>query len=575
MATADDESSDVDGISLALSGYSYDEQDSLFSVDRVAGGSEMYDPEMPDKTTEQTMKALEAAAEADSTATLPTASNTTISPALSFRGSGGWPRAVFEHTPILDAGPAPPDYSQATVYRTFTQSDAYRRRGREEPVLRAAEDDSNEPDLAFLSDSRKGSGKYIRRNWSQICLLNLAMYSLVVAVTLILRHIATRTEKPSPSTRGLSPSYPDHPSYTMRPERNERFHKNTSECSFDSFLRRGYAYSFGTTNFSFVEAMETVEHPDFIDSRVSGRIEIRPAPYSQIYPVDVWISVATTAPWKVADLNVDEIKDGWSMRFPVLERAADTDGTGRRGRSETQQQPCLDFWVGVYVKHTYETWELHSTHANIEIGYPKSFDADMNWWFMVLNQTRISTTKGDIAASFLDSPETDLRVTSGSITGNYSLSKSMNFTTTSGDIDVIVNQSAARKKTLSKLTSSTTTGDTHLLLTQEELPEDWVPRMDQYNLQSHHQSQSGTISLDYSGWEGALTGTTSNGSVDIGGTDFEYCSSAEGAISNAAGSQDVCVVKGSLNSTSRIECVDGNIKVDFREPSLSWPAITL
>ena len=189
------------------------------------------------------MKALEAAAEEDGAAARSTPLNTT-SRTPSPRSSGGWPSAVFEQTPLLDAGPAPPDYSQATAYRTFTQPDLYRRRGHGEPVVHAAEDDSDELDSAFLSDSRKSTSRYVRRNWRQVCLMNLAIYSLVVTVTLILRQVASQN-KPPPDVHGLSPTYPDHPSYNDRdaaiyPQRNERFHKNISECLFSSYLLRRF-----------------------------------------------------------------------------------------------------------------------------------------------------------------------------------------------------------------------------------------------------------------------------------------------------------------------------------------------
>lgn len=330
------------------------------------------------------------------------------------------------------------------------------------------------------------------------------------------------------------------------------------------------------TNFTFVEAIDPSPNSDISDIQVSGNIDVRPAPYDQSEPVMVWISLATTSPWEVVRPVGDYLDDGFVMRFPELERTDGHDVAHAPSQSRAGKRACLDFYIGIYVRQSLDSWHMSSTHGNINIGYPPSFDPELNWRFYVLNDIRISTTKGNISADYVTSRVVELQATQGSIKGNYSFDDSMSVTTTSGEIDVLINQSARRRPRTnpSKLESSTVSGDIRLSLHHEELPEDWIPRMEQYNLESHHHSHSGTISLNYTGYQGAMTAATEDGSIDIHGTELESCTADPGGrLSEGAAKK--CVTRGSLNSTSLVESVSGDIEASLGDHLVYWPAVTV
>ena len=505
MATSDADSIYTDVTSLApYDEADEDDGDSLLYVSRfVDDTSGSHSQNDANKTAEQARKALEAAEEAQG-AEVPTLSTTPTRPS-STRSIGGWSGVDYERTPLLDAGPAPPDYSQATAYRTFAQPGAFRRRGHDASSTLISEDGRNGLDSTSKASSREKLRKFVHNNWKLLCLLNLAIFALLATSVLIIRQI----------TSGLasnihSPYYPEHPEYAnsaafQYPEKQAQYHMSTSECAFNDYFLRGYGGFYDST-FSLIESMEPSQDSEFGDFLVSGNIEVRPAPYSQVYAVDVWMSFATTEGWRMTEPVSEWTPDGVRYRFPELERMENSTNRAKQVRgvrtTNHAKRPCLDVWIGVYVKHTLENFKISSDHANVDISYPKSFNSDGNWWFMVHNNTKISTKIGNISASFLTSAHVDLSATSGSITGNYSFDKDINFTTTSGDIDVLINQSAqrVRHRPTTHLTSTTGSGNTRVSLNHETWFEDQVPRMEQYDLQAKHRSDDGKIELNYAGW---------------------------------------------------------------------------
>ena len=554
-----------------------DDGDSILTVDQtIDGDSELGDAEEADKTTEQSMKALEAAEEYNNTR--PDTSDAT-SRSSTPRSSRGWPDPIYEHTPLLDAGPAPPDYSQATAYRTFAQPNPYRRRGHEQPEEPAAEDDGDELESAFKAASQKKLKKYVRQNWRQVCLLNLAIYSLLVTLILGIKYVLTW--RGSSSIRDMGIKYPEHASLLF-PDKSAEFHRNTPECSFDHYFMQGLGgFSPRSRNMTFIEDMTPPS--EFADFHVSGNIDIRPAPYDQGNPVEFWLSVATAGPWKAVDQKY-EVGDNYlgesvAMLFPVLNKMADADSKGRTFRTQVRKKPCLDFWITIYVKHIYDTWNIEAAYGNINLGYPKSFNTDDNWMFRVGNDSRLSTAGGNISVSYLDARHLDLRSTTGSITGNFSFDDTINFASTSGDIDVLINQSMEYTgvKKCSRITSSTETGNTNISLHHEAVDEEYMSMYEQYDLHSHHQSQSGNISLSYNGWNGTLTASTSKGSVGVDGTEVEseYCKDSTGAEAGRPHAGNACVVKGSINSTTQVDSYSGNIEVGLHEMSHYWPAVSV
>ena len=71
-------------------------------------------------TASQATKAIEAAGR---NSPPPEAQYNTYQSSSAFQPSTRWPDGAEEATPMLDAGPAPPDYAAATAWRRSQQSD--------------------------------------------------------------------------------------------------------------------------------------------------------------------------------------------------------------------------------------------------------------------------------------------------------------------------------------------------------------------------------------------------------------------------------------------------------------------
>lgn len=114
----------------------------------------------------QASKAIEAAQGALATPSL-------RSRAPSLAPSSIWPSYEPERRPLLDGGPAPPDYSQATAWRSSN-------------AARAARPFSPSPSFMSTASGKKRNWKRaIRRRWMSFCLLHVLVYCAIITGILI------------------------------------------------------------------------------------------------------------------------------------------------------------------------------------------------------------------------------------------------------------------------------------------------------------------------------------------------------------------------------------------------------
>ena len=122
MADTDFHNSDVELSSNPSSGSDVDAE-SLFDIDSPTDGyfgQGLQHGPANNPTASQATKAIEAAGR-DSPP--PEAQYNTHPSSSAFQPSTQWHDGADEATPVLDAGPAPPDYAAATAWRRTQQSD--------------------------------------------------------------------------------------------------------------------------------------------------------------------------------------------------------------------------------------------------------------------------------------------------------------------------------------------------------------------------------------------------------------------------------------------------------------------
>ena len=89
--------------------------------------------------------------------------------APSLAPSSIWPHYNPERTPLLDAGPAPPDYAQATAWRSLLPTHRARAGSQSAPSI-----------LSFSADGKFNVRKLVKKRWKPFVLLNLIVYCLVI-----------------------------------------------------------------------------------------------------------------------------------------------------------------------------------------------------------------------------------------------------------------------------------------------------------------------------------------------------------------------------------------------------------
>ena len=545
------------------------EQESLLEHGAAAVLEPQEDSSGQNSTTAQASKAIEAAEEGIAG---PAIAESATSP---FFSPGRAPVADWadEQTPLLDAGPAPPDYAAATAWRmTPSTNDPS---SHEQPLVGSSEDASWQDFLPRIAEKKRWK-KVMRRCGLAACLIVFIALCVTTVLIVVLRYQDSASKRPESH-------YPDNPWQYL--EQPEKFHTSTEECNFDSYSAF-FGFNFeDRSNFTFIEMARANTDLDLEDIRITGLLEIRPAPYWQEVPIDVWFNAATTWPWIVDSPETTEYTRGLEVHFPRMKKDPNRrkGSKGKGGRRKEVSRPCLDIWIRIFVAGAIDSWDMRTTNLDIDIGPRGDSDGDGPWRIRVANKTRIITTRGKITTRLSSwySREMHIETESGPIKGTFDMGDELSFKTQSGDIQPLIRHAkvvgddtdlsvngvtklpSSRKHDLSgkdvssKLTTSTQSGVTSLVVLRPSWAIDY-----RYFINSSHTSASGFMDLNYNTgpwWSGEIESRTVNGTIKLKGKGIEMLSN--GSDGDAA--QYVRAKRGAGNCRMMLETTDGDVEVRF------------
>lgn len=326
-----------------------------------------------------------------------------------------------EQTPLLDAGPAPPDYAAATAWRrssAATSNDNRPSEVAEESLYESGNIVSNVSPPEYFGRFAPSRKRSRRANAFRKGLCFTLFVILIFAVITPLQIRANWPEK-------------------VRERIVELDHANTEACHFDRYSE--YAtfsfedpseFHFKDTGDYSIEANEE----EFPVAVRSGDVNLYAAPKQQQAAVEVWVSVATTNPWEVARLRFVEGWNSLAMVTPLIRKSK---------RPDTQSpKQCVHTWVGIFV-HSNVTLDLLKISAgfmNVSLGYLDPVwihhRKDQNMRFS--NITVITDKFGRINAHYLNAQQTRLKTLSGNITGIYTLRDELLVESSDGAADITV-----------------------------------------------------------------------------------------------------------------------------------------
>ena len=337
------------------------------------------------RTASQATKAIEAAGER-SPVLSPEDAVEGISrhPYASATRHGAWENDL----PILDAGPAPPDYFAATAWRRFSPGNTVethgialpRQQGQQDLEVQSGEDEANlshrrlsqteprtdnvesqeghrtesleEPVLdetvPLLSPSYMNAKESKRNRIRAVCLCTKRQWCVLSAVFIaVLILTATLTVWP----RDYKTS--EIPKHANRHGDPALDHPGTAECKFDSYSSYIDIPFEDPVSFAIFEDIDFVDQPELKDTLVTGNVEVIYVPQNSsvvLYsPIVIRVHMATVLPWKVEVVENSTYrkgKDEIAFLRPNLQRPSGTNAHFHSGTSP----PCFDVMILVYVR---------------------------------------------------------------------------------------------------------------------------------------------------------------------------------------------------------------------------------
>lgn len=367
-------------------------------------------------------------------------------------------------------------------------------------------------------------------------LLNLLFIAMIMGLAvLIARLVRDASSSDVPADKGRHGRTPERsrdgdsnagsPGDPFRSNTTMPGHPTSGACTFNYYSD---SISFGFAeldDFALVELLQ----PTFDDvGSITGNIWIMPAPPEQEVDVKVWVSFATTAPWRVTDASYGYSKSGLELRFPNLEK------TPKR----YVREPCMDVGMIVYVKDGAQINEWHISTANLNVVVDEGFFANdtLPRRSFTPNMTSIIAIKGDVEAAYWSSRHTIIDVPSGSVHGTYALRDVLSVHTHSGSISITVDPREADEThpAPAEFEAISHSGGVHVDFLDYSLPD----REYKTRLESH----SGSISGIYV--HGSRTAIHSeSGSIDV--EIKPYCGTGPSGLYTDSGSGSSRVVVGS------------------------------
>lgn len=469
---------------------------------------------------------------------------------------------VDDRRPFLSAPTPPPDYDQATAQQGSFPWGA----GSNGGITNGDEDE----DLPLELVSRRSS-KRRRWSWKAIVLSGLGLYCTIATVLLFLRpkhkHIELAKQ---------DPIYPDHPYRNFG--KPEVFHQSTSRCHFNSytpFLDFGWL---DLDSFSFNDTVQESDYWQFGNVTVSGRIEIRPAPYIQRSAIHMIVNYATTSTWRAPvpqwHFESDTFRLYTSLSSYAFPSVAEHKELKRGISSEAE---CLDIFVGMYVKVPMNEFTVQTESSNIDIGQPASFSFK-EWSFRIRNESLIHTKRGNVTVGYWDSRNAQFRTDRGSISGTFGLNDHLSIETKEGDITVeLVHQPALEEeyldthppKTPANLSTFTGSGDQEVTIMQPpgNLNRTTIPGLEyKYLLNSSHYSEYGSVKVQIGEqWEGEVHASSVNGSIELAGEELEEIPAPVDGGSDQTNVNHAWAKKGGHPGLTTIEAPRGNISLCVRD----------
>ncbi|KAI7550466.1 hypothetical protein KC331_g3158 [Hortaea werneckii] len=367
-------------------------------------------------------------------------------------------------------------------------------------------------------------------------LLNLVFITMIVGlVVLIVRLVHDASSSGVPADKGQHGSPPEKsrdgnwnpggPDDPFRSNTTMPGHPTSGACTFN-YYSDSISFEFAELdNFSLLELLE----PSFSDlGSITGNVWVMPAPPEQEVDVKVWVSFATTAPWRVTDASYGYSKSGLELRFPDLEE------TPRRYAGA----PCMDVGMIVYVKDGVQIDEWHISTANLNVVVDEGlFGNDtLGRRSFKPNMTGIIAIKGNVDVAYWSSRRTIIDVPSGSVHGTYALRDLLSVHTHSGSISITVDPQEADEKhpAPAEFEAISHSGGVQVGFLDYSLPD----REYKTRIESH----SGSISGSY------VHGSKTAMHTDSGAIDVEikpYCETGPSGIYTDSGSGSSRLVVGS------------------------------
>lgn len=387
-------------------------------------------------------------------------------------------------TPMLDAGPAPPDYEAATAGQREQRERAFRSdhplvrngllgehgvfgsRGEPESMTdpasgRAAPAGPEERDGARVEEPANEETQLLRRSqsckkgrtrragWCSSRCWKRCLMVFGIVVLIILAIVATQktTKNRNPFEDGGDPDT-ELPIQDDPPDGPTPPHPSHSgQCSFNTFSETtSFDFTSLDSGFEFLELIDFTDYRHLLpnSARISGTIQISPATQEQEDggpDIRVWVNVATTRPISIHELNFTLKQGSLQVLFPEI-------GTG--GWYPGKSEVCFDIAVAVHVRKGTKVRDWRTKTANMDVvveeGVFGSEEREMNFLrngLVIENGTEIFTTKGGVRVAYWQSRRTVVETFSGDIEGTFALRDLLSLSSRSGDVNVDVDPKKA------------------------------------------------------------------------------------------------------------------------------------
>ena len=266
-------------------------------------------------------------------------------------------------------------------------------------------------------------------------------FGLIVAIVLAARAIKGGSKGDNTPSDGDVQDPDKKP--VKAPEGPMPTHPHTAQCPFNSYSETLRFDFTSPSDFSFIELIDAHDYRGQLPAgaRISGTIQISPAPEDQDTDIRVWVSIATTRPLEVKRPKYWRDGDGLELMLPDLEEIGHSHGRGWMD----SERACMDIAVAIKVQKGVNigSWEMctHNLDVIIDGGLFSHDDEgaghmDDSRRLVVRNESSISAARGNIKVSYWSSRRTVIKTISGQIRGTYALRDYLSLQSESGSISV-------------------------------------------------------------------------------------------------------------------------------------------